>query len=118
MAGGMSRVARQRVAGIDYKERLQGSSREAQGPDPRRVHRRDRPSPEARHSSAGTIRCDAGDHVPGVKGRRIYDEADSGGGDPGMGSIGPQLRKASEGGATPPDRVHGTTRTYWTWTPR
>ena len=74
MAGGMSRMAKAGVAGINTRP-LPGVFQEGQGPDSRRVHRRDRPSPEARHSPAGTIRCEDADQMSGVKGRRIYDEA-------------------------------------------
>ncbi len=45
-----------------------------------------------------------------VKGRRHLRRGGSGGGDPGMGGIGPDLRQTVESSVAPPGGVHGATR--------
>ena len=73
MAGGMSRVARRELL-ASLQECLQGSSKKHKG----RIL--DEFIAVTGHHRKHGIRLlvqsgDAGDHVPGVKGRRIYDEA-------------------------------------------
>ena len=100
MAGGMSRMAKRELL-ASITRPLPGVFQEGQGPDSRRVHRRDRPSPEAWYSPAGDNQVPSGG--PRVWGERPAHlrRGSSGGGDPGVGSIGPHLREASESGACP-----------------
>ena len=114
MAGGMSRVARRELL-ASLQERLQGSSKKHKG----RIL--DEFIAVTGHHRKHGIRLlvqsgDAGDHVPGVKGRRIYDEAVREAvilvWEASDRICGKRLKAASEGSVAPPDRVHGTTRTY------
>ena len=105
MARGMSRMAKQELLAT-IRDRYRASSRK----DKSRIldefiavtgHHR-------KHGIRLLSQCeDVSGKTGVVKGRRIYDGAVRGGGDPGVGSIGPHLWEAFEGGVASPGRVHG-----------
>ena len=106
MAGGMSRMAKQELL-TTIRDRYRGSSRKDKG----RIL--DEFITVTGHHRKHGIRLlgrlgEDADQMSGVKGRRDLRRGRSGGGDPGVGSIGPHLREASESGATSPGGVHGT----------
>ena len=77
-------------------------------PDPGRIQRGQRiPSP-ARHQAAGTVRRRRRTAAWGQEPAHLR-RGGPRGGNPGLGSIRPDLRKASEGGVAPLGGVHGAT---------
>ena len=77
-------------------------------PDPGRIQRGQRiPSP-ARHQAAGTVRRRRRTAAWGQEPAHLR-RGGPRGGNPGLGSIRPDLRKASQGGVAPPGGVHGAT---------
>ena len=109
MVGGMSRMAKQELL-TTIRDRYRGSSRK----DKSRIldefiavtgHHR-------KHGiqAAGTNRGFQWGPIAWSQGQADLRRGGEGGGDPGVGSIGPHLRQAPEGGVAPHGGVHGKPR--------
>ena len=108
MAGAMSRMAKRELM-ASIQDRYQESSKKDKG----RIL--DEFTAVTGHHRKHGIRLlgksgDAGGLLAGVTVRRNLRRGHTGGTDPGVGSIGPYLRQASESGAALPGGVHETPR--------
>ena len=116
MAGGMSRMAKRELL-ASIQEHHQGSSKRDKG----RIL--DEFIAVTGHHRKHGIRLlvqsgDAGDHVPGVKGRRIYDEAVREAVILVWEASDRICGKGLKAALAPPGGVHGNDTDIWTWTPK